>query len=159
MANLKERTLVILKPDALQRGILGELIHRFERKGLKVVAIKMAKLSDLLLNKHYAHHKDKPFFTGLKKFMRSSPVVLMVLEGLESVRVARQICGPTDGKNAPAGTIRGDFSISTQANIIHTSENTVVAKQEIKRFFKLSELFEYRKCDLEFIYGVEERSH
>lgn len=154
--DLKERTLIILKPDTLQRGILGKIIERFENKGLKIVGIKMVQLKDVLLNEHYHHHKDKPFFKTLKNFMKSAPVVIMVLEGLEAVRVSRLLAGPTMGRDASPGTIRGDFSMSTQANIIHASESLVIARQEIKRFFVPKELYFYQKVDMHFIYGEEE---
>ena len=105
-----EQTLIIVKPDALQRNLLGEIIHRFERKGLRLVGLKMARISDLKVSEHYAHHKDKPFFDGLKRFMQSAPVVLIVLEGLECVEAVRFITGATKGRSADAGTIRGDFA-------------------------------------------------
>lgn len=156
--NLKERTLIIIKPDALQRNLMGEIIGRFERKGLKIVGMKMMRFSDILLNKHYQHHKDKSFFSGLKNFMKSAPVVVMVLEGLEAISVIRLIVGSTSGWQADAGSIRGDLCISTQANIIHASDSLKTARQEIKRFFRPSELFNYQKTDFGFIYGEEERS-
>lgn len=155
MANVKERTLIILKPDALQRGFLGEIIHRFERKGIKVVGLKMVKLSNLLLDKHYAQHKGKHFFEPTKKYMQMLPVVLMVLEGIDVVRVARAMCGPTDGRNAPPGTIRGDFSMAISRNIVHSSEDEKAAKREIKLYFKLSELFEYSRPDSNFYFDLE----
>ncbi|PJE51311.1 MAG: nucleoside-diphosphate kinase [Candidatus Yanofskybacteria bacterium CG10_big_fil_rev_8_21_14_0_10_36_16] len=155
--DLKEKTLVIMKPDALQRNLLGEIIGRFERKGLKIVGMKMVKLSDVLLDKHYAHHKDKPFFVTLKRFMQSAPVVMMVLEGIEAVKVVRLIVGPTSGREADAGSIRGDLAISFQTNIVHASDSISTAKQEVKRFFKPSEIFDYKKMDFEFVYGEEER--
>lgn len=154
---LKERTLVIIKPDALQRNLLGEIINRFERKGLKIIGLKMISLDDVILSEHYAHHKDKPFFDSLKKFMKSSPCVVMVLEGLEAVKVVRFICGKTCGREADCGTIRGDFSMSTQANIVHASDSLETAKIEINRFFKNEELFDYKKIDFDFVYGEEER--
>jgi len=157
MLNLKERTLIILKPDALQRGILGPILERFHQKGLKLVGLKMTKLSDVLINTHYKHHRDKVFFSGLKRFMQSAPVALVALEGLEAVEVVRNLVGPTSGRKAPAGTIRGDFSISTQANIIHASDSVATAKIELKRFFKTSELFSYDRHDFDFVYGEEER--
>ena len=154
---IKERTLIIIKPDAFQRGLLGEIIHRFEDKGLKLAGIKMVQLSDILLDKHYAQHKGKHFFEKLKKFMKLLPVVLMVWEGLESVRVARAMCGSTDGKNAPPGTIRGDFSMSTSANIVHSSEDIKAANREIGIFFRNSELINYNKPDVDFYYAEDER--
>lgn len=155
--NLKERTLILLKPDALQRNLLGKITERFEHKGLKIVGLKMVQLSDVLLNDHYAHHKDKPFFTGLKRFMGSAPVVAMVLEGLESVKIVRMLCGATSGREADIGTIRGDFSMSTQANIIHASDSVETAEKEIWRFFNSDEIFDYQKIDFSVVYGEEER--
>lgn len=158
MANLKERTLVIIKPDALQRNLLGEIMARFEKKGLKIVALKMMRLSDVVLNKHYGHHKDKPFFTGLKNFMKSAPVVVMVLEGLEAIQITRVMVGPTSGRVAPGGTIRGDLCVSTQTNMVHASDSLSLARDEIKRFFSRQELFDYQKADFHFTYGEEERT-
>lgn len=157
MAQIHERTLIIIKPDAMQRGLTGEIINRFEKKGLKIVGLKMLKMSDILLDEHYAQHKDKHFFERLKDFMKSMPVALMVLEGMSSVAVCRAMCGPTDGKNAPAGTIRGDFSMSTSANIVHSSEDVEAAEREINLFFTDSELFDYTKPDLHFYYAEDEQ--
>jgi nucleoside-diphosphate kinase len=155
MANSIERTLIILKPDSLQRGFLGEIIHRFERKGIKIVGLKMVKLSDMLLDEHYAQHKGKHFFEPTKDYMKMLPVVLIVLEGLEVARVARAMCGPTDGKNAPPGTIRGDFSMAISRNIVHSSEDAEAAKREIGIYFKEDELFEYSRPDANFYFDVE----
>jgi len=152
-----ERTLIIVKPDALQRNLLGEIIHRFERKGLKVVGLKMMAIDDLKINEHYAHHQDKPFFVNLKKYMQSSPVVVMAIEGVEVVNAVRLIVGPTKGREADAGSIRGDFAMSTQCNIVHASDSLETAQKEIKRFFKEEELFDYKKMDLEWVYGNDER--
>src|SRR3989344_6490973 len=112
MNKTKERTLIILKPDAVHRGIVGEVLDRFEQKGIRPVGMKMIKMSDLLLDKHYIQHKGKHFLPNLKQFMKLLPAVLFVLEGLEVVRVVRAMCGPTDGKNASPGTIRGEYSMS-----------------------------------------------
>lgn len=152
-----EKTLVIIKPDALQRNLLGEIIYRFERKGLKITGLKMIQLDDILLEEHYLHHKDKPFFEGLKKYMKSSPVVVMILGGLNAVNAVRLIVGPTKGYEADAGSIRGDFSISSQSNIVHTSDSKENAEIEIKRFFKPDEIFEYKKIDFDLIYAEDER--
>jgi len=151
-----EKTLIILKPDALQRNLLGEIIHRFERKGLKIIGMKMIRLDDKILNDHYAHHKDKTFFDSLKNYMQSSPVVLLVLSGINAVSATRLIVGPRKGYEAEAGNIRGDFSISGQANIVHASDSIESAEAEIKRFFSQAELFEYTKVTDEFIYGADE---
>ena len=153
----EERTLVIIKPDAMQRNLLGEIIHRFERKGLKIIGLKMVQLEDALLDEHYCHHKGKPFFESLKNFMKSSPVVVLVLSGINAVKATRLITGATKGYEADAGTIRGDFSISGQANIVHASDSVENAEEEIRRFFAEDELFDYKKIDYEFVYGEEER--
>ena len=151
-----ERTLILLKPDALQRNLLGQIIARFEKKGLKIIGLKMIKLNKEILTEHYAHHQDKPFFKDLVKFMKSSPVVAMVLEGVEAVEAVRLICGPTLGRKADAGSIRGDFSMSQQHNIIHASDSLKTAEKEIWRFFNSDEIFDYQKFDLPLIYTDEE---
>ena len=156
MTNIKERTLIIMKPDAVHRGIVGEILDRFEQKGIRPVGMKMIKMSDLLLDKHYAQHKGKHFLPHLKRFMKTLPVILVVLEGLEVVRVVRTMCGPTDGKNAPPGTIRGDYGMSVSATIIHSSENLKAAKREIGIFFKKTELFSYKRADIHFYYAEDE---
>src|SRR3989338_2482553 len=134
-----ERTLIILKPDALQRSLVGEIIGRFERKGLKIVGMKMMELDDLKLDEHYEHHKDKPFFGNLKRFMKSSPVLLMVLEGAEVVKAVRIIVGSTKPIEADSGTIRGDLAM-TNWNLVHASDSLEMAEKEIKRFFEDNEL-------------------
>ncbi len=155
--NLKEKTLILIKPDALQRNLLGEIIQRFERKGLKIVAMKMIHLGDALIEEHYGKYRDRDFFQSLKNFMQSSPLIALILEGLEAIQVTRLIVGPTSGRVADAGSIRGDLSMSTQTNIIHASDSVETAQEEIKRFFKPEEIFEYKKADYEFTYGEEER--
>ncbi len=152
-----QKSLIIVKPDALQRNLLGEIIHRFERKGLKLIGLKMIAIDDLKIEEHYEHHKDKPFFAGLKKFMQSSPVVCMVLEGYEAIDAIRLIVGPTMGRAADAGSIRGDFAMSVQYNIIHASDSDENAKAEVARFFNEDELFDYQKIDFDMIYGDDER--
>ena len=149
----EEQSLIILKPDALQRNLLGEIIHRFERKGLKVIGLKMMRLEDVVLEEHYGHLKDKPFFGDIKKFMKSSPVVVMALTGINAISAIRVVVGPTKGFEAAAGTIRGDFSMSGQSNIVHASDSPESASAEIKRFFKNDELFDYSKIDTPFIYS------
>ena len=153
MHDKDERTLVILKPDAVQRGLLGEILHRFERKGLKVIGLKMIKLGDVLLDEHYAHHKDKPFFSSLKDFMKSAPVALVALSGPNALGSVRLLIGPTKGHEAPPGTIRGDFSSATAANIVHASDSAETAVAEIKRFFAPHELFSYKRPDADFVSG------
>lgn len=152
MANQTERTLIILKPDALQRNLLGEIIRRFELKGLKIVGLKMMRLSDVILDEHYAHHKEKPFFGDLKKFMMSSPVVVFALEGADCVNAVRIIVGKTRGNEADAGSIRGDMSMGNM-NLVHASDSVENADKEVARFFTAEELFDYRKVDYDFIFG------
>ncbi len=152
-----QQTLVIIKPDGVNRGIIGEIIHRFERKGLKIVGIKMEHLSDTKLDIHYEHHKGKPFFERLKKYMKSAPTILMILEGNNVVEVVRHMAGPTRGYEALPGTIRGDYSLSQSNNIVHASDSVESAEAEIKRFFKPDEIFSYKKIDWEMIYAEEER--
>lgn len=151
-----ERTLIIVKPDALQRNLLGRIITRFEEKGLKIAGMKMGFLSDDLLNEHYSHIADKPFFSDLKSFMKSSPVVFVVLEGVEVIETVRIIVGPTKGRSADAGSVRGDFSMSNSNNVVHASDSLETAVKEIKRFFKTEELFDYKKDDWNWVYGTDE---
>jgi len=149
----EERSLIILKPDALQRGLTGQILHRFERKGLKIVGLKMIELEDLIIDEHYAHQKDKPFFVSLKHYMKSAPVILLVLSGIKAVQAIRLIVGPTRGYEADAGSIRGDFAMSGQSNIVHASDSAENAEVEIKRFFKSHELFDYQKPDFPWLYS------
>ena len=147
MPNL-ERTLILIKPDALQRNLMGEIIRRFEAKGLKIIGMKMVTLDDALLDEHYAHHKDKAFFEELKNLMKSAPVVAMVLEAPNVIKAVRIIVGATMPAEADAGSIRGDLSISPGgANLLHASDSAETAEIEIKRFFEDEELFSYRKID------------
>ena len=152
-----EKTLVIIKPDAINRGLLGEIVHRFERKGLKIVAMKMIQLKDKILEDHYAHIKDKFFFPGVKQFMQSSPVVVMVIDGFEAVEVVRMMCGPTKASIAAPGTIRGDYALSVQSNVVHTSDSKDAAKKEIKRFFNDNEILEYKKIDFDIMLASDEK--
>lgn len=151
----EEQTLIIIKPDALHRGLLGEVVRRFEKKGLKIVGMKMMRLEDAILEAHYAHHKDKPFFNGIKNFMKSSPVVAMALSGINAVSATRLIVGPTKAYEADAGSIRGDLSLSMQSNMVHASDSPENAAEEIARFFNKGELFDYRKQDFDYVYADE----
>lgn len=151
----EEKTLIILKPDAVHRGLMGEIVARFERKGLKIVGMKMLLLEDALIEAHYAHIKDKPFFAGIKTFMKQSPVVVMALSGINAVSATRVIVGPTKGYEAAAGTIRGDFSLSMQSNIVHASDSVENAVLEIARFFTEEEIFDYKRNDFDFINADE----
>ena len=152
-----QRTVVLLKPDAIQRGLVGEIISRFEHKGLKLVGLKMVAASDVLLEEHYSHHKDKPFFEGLKKFMKSAPLVCMLWEGIEAVDVVRKMAGVTNSRNADMGTIRGDFSMSTSANIVHASDGVEAAKEEEARFFDSEEILEWDRAVAPFLYADDEK--
>lgn len=147
-----ERTLILMKPDAVQRNLLGEILHRFERKGLKIVGLKMLHLDDAILDEHYAHHRDKSWFEDVKRYMKSSPIVALVLEGANAISAVRLVVGPTRGDAADAGSIRGDFSMSTQTNLVHASDSAEVAEKEIQRFFQPSELFDYSKIDTDLIF-------
>src|SRR4030042_6382488 len=140
-----QKSVVLLKPDTLQRGLVGEIISRFEHKGLKLLAMKMMTLTDDLLDEWYAHHKEKPFFVDLKKFMQSAPVVALLWEGLDCIAAVRRICGVTAGYQAEAGSIRGDFSMSGQHNVIHASDSPETAVKEEKLIFKTDEIFDYDK--------------
>ena len=152
-----QKTVVLLKPDTLQRGLVGEIIHRFERKGLKLVGLKMMAASDALLEEHYAHHKDKPFFAGLKRFMSSSPIVCMLCEGKDAVAVARKMAGATNSRDAELGSVRGDFSMSTSANVIHVSDSAASAKEEEARFFEKDEIFDWKLQIDPYLYAEDEK--
>jgi len=154
---VREKTLVLVKPDAIQRGLIGEIVSRFERKGLKLVGIKMMNLDDAVLKEHYAHLADKPFFASLSNFMKSSPVIAMCWEGLEVVSAVRLLCGITKARAAEAGSIRGDFAMSVSCNVVHASDAVDNAKKEVVRFFSEEELQDYRKSDYEHVYAEDER--
>lgn len=153
-----ERTVVLIKPDGLQRGLIGEIIRRFERKSLKIVALKMVALDDALLDEWYAHHKDKPFFGSLKAYMKSYPVVAMLWEGKDVVATIRKIVGITLAREAEPGTIRGDFAMSQQYNLVHASETSEIAKKEEKLIFTPSEIFNWKKISDIFTYLENELS-
>ena len=152
-----ERTLIIAKPDAVQRGLVGEIISRLERKGLKLIGLKMVRLDAEVLQAHYAEHLEKPFYAGLESFMKSSPVVVMAWEGFECVNSVRILVGATNPRDAGAGTIRGDFSIGTGRNLIHASDSQESGGAEVARFFSTEELFSYDKSEYIHIYEEFER--
>lgn len=156
-SGLKEKTLVILKPDAVQRGLVGEITNRFERKGLKLVGMKMMNLKEAVLRDHYSHIADKPFYAGVENFMMSSPVVVACWEGLEVVNAVRIITGITKAREAEAGSIRGDLAMSVACNVIHASDSVENAKEEVSRFFEPEELFSYDKNDYLHVYVSDER--
>lgn len=151
-----ERTLLLLKPDAIQRGLIGQIVSRFEKKGFRIVGMKMMQMSKELAKEHYAHLVDKPFYPDLEKFVTSHPLVAMVVEGKEAVEVVRLIVGPTNASKAPAGTVRGDFSNSTSRNVIHASDSLETAKKEVARFFKDEELFSYDLKVAEYLKASDE---
>lgn len=153
-----EKTLVLIKPDAIQRGLVGEITQRFEKKGLKLVGMKMMRLDDALLREHYSHIADKPFFPGISNFMQSSPVLAQVWEGLEVVEAVRILCGITKAREADAGSIRGDLAMSIQSNVVHASDSIENAREEVKRFFNQEELFNYDKAEYLHVYAEDERS-
>ena len=153
-----ERTLIIAKPDALQRGLIGEIITRLERKGLKLIGIKMSSLDQAMLREHYAEHVDKSFYGGLEQFMKSSPVVLMAWEGYECVESVRVLVGATNPRQAAPGSIRGDLAVGAGRNLIHASDSKKSGQAEVTSFFKPNELFDYDKSEYIHIYEDAERA-
>ena len=150
---MMETTLVLLKPGCVQRQLIGEVINRFERRGLRISGMKMMQLSDDILREHYAHLVEKPFFPALAASMQASPVVAMALSGVEAVKVVRAMAGPTNGREAASGTIRGDYSVSNQQNIVHASDSVENAAIELRRFFRPEEIFDYDWAAAQWVYG------
>jgi nucleoside-diphosphate kinase len=138
-----ERPLVLLKPDCVQRRLIGRVLARFEDKGFNIIAMKLMQITPDLSKKHYAEHVNKPFYPGLEKFITGAPVVAMVVEGLEAIRVVREMLGATSGLKAVAGTIRGDFSSSRQMNLVHASDGPEAAAREIALYFRNEEICSY----------------
>lgn len=153
-----ERSVVLVKPDGVQRALIGEIIHRFERKGLKLVGLKMISMSDAVLDEWYAHHADKPFFPSLKFYMKSFPVVAMLWEGMDAATTIRTMIGITKAREAAPGTVRGDFAMSQQYNLIHASEDAVAARKEEALIFREDEIFPWEKLDFTHVYSDEELS-
>ncbi|MBD5419563.1 MAG: nucleoside-diphosphate kinase [Bacteroides sp.] len=151
-----EQTLVILKPSAVERRLLGRIIDRIENRGLIICGMKMMQLDEKILREHYAHLVDRPFFPSIVKSMTASPVIVMCLKGVDVVNVFRTMTGATNGRNAAPGTLRGDFCMSGQENIVHASDSVENAKVEINRFFKPEEIFDYNPSNLNFFYGSDE---
>ena len=151
-----EKTLVLLKPCTVQRALIGEIINRFERKGLRIAGLKMMQLTDELLSEHYAHLAAKPFFQRVKDSMMAAPVIALCLEGVDAIDAVRTLTGPTNGRLAPAGTIRGDYSMSFQENIVHTSDGPETAKAEVARFFRPEEIYDWQPTNHGFTYAVDE---
>ncbi len=140
-----EKSLVLIKPDAMQRSLAGTIITRLEKQGLRLVAIKMLHLDKALSQRHYAVHKDKPFFNGLVDYISSAPIIATVFEGEEAIAVIRKIMGATDPAKAEAGTVRGDFGLDIEHNSVHSSDSAETAEQEIELFFSEEEIFNYRQ--------------
>lgn len=138
-----ERTLIIVKPDAVERRLIGEIVRRLERKGLKLVGLKMTRLPPELVAKHYEEHRDKPFYSGLQRFMTAGPVVVIAVEGTRAIEVTRRLMGATFAHQAEAGTIRGDLGLSEQFNLVHGSDSPESAARELALFFNEEELLEY----------------
>jgi nucleoside-diphosphate kinase len=148
-----QRTLILLKPDCVHRRLIGTLTLRFEQKGLRLVALKLVQAGRDLAEKHYAVHKGKPFYESLLKFLTAGPTVAMVWEGREAVAVCRTLMGTTDGTKAPPATIRGDFALSVQNNLVHGSDSPENATAEIALWFKPEELVSYQPTDAAWIVG------
>lgn len=151
-----EKTLVLLKPGTLQRGLVGEITRIFERKGLRLAGMKMMQLTDEILNEHYAHLSEKSFFQRVKDSMMAAPVIACCYEGVDAVHTVRTLAGPTNGRLAAPGTIRGDYSMSFQENIVHTSDSPENAVVELNRFFKPEELFDYSQAVFGYLYANDE---
>ncbi len=137
---MAERTLVLLKPDCVQRRLMGRVIARFEDKGLRIIAMKMMWITSELARRHYAEHVDKPFYPGLQQFITGAPVVAMLVEGIEAIQLVRSMLGATSGINARPGTIRGDYSSSRQMNLVHASDGPAAAGREIELYFSEAEI-------------------
>jgi nucleoside-diphosphate kinase len=148
---LIQRTLILVKPDGVQRGLIGKIITRFERRGLKIVALKLLQMDENMARRHYAVHDGKPFFAGLVKFITSGPIVAAVLEGDDAVELVRKTMGSTDPLNAPPGTIRADFGLDMGRNLVHGSDSPENASKEIALFFTPGEILNYRRSLDEWI--------
>ena len=149
-----ERTLIILKPDTVQRGLCGEILSRFEKKGLQLVGLKLMQIPQQLAETHYEPHKGKPFYAGLVKFMTSSPVVVLALAGKDAIAISRKLMGATFGSKAEPGTIRGDFGVSNAFNLIHGSDSPESAQREIGLFFKAEELVNWTPTLQAWVYDM-----
>ena len=152
-----EKTLLIFKPSAVQRGLVGDVLSRFERKGLRIAALKMAQLTPEVLRQHYAHLVQKPFYPLIEESMMAAPVVLCCLEGVDAVQVVHEMAGATNGRKAQPGTVRGDYCMSNQENIIHTSDSPETAKAELARFFVPSDYFVYELPVQKYLYAPDEQ--
>ena len=153
-----ERSLIILKPDAVQRGLIGEIVTRFERKGIQIAGLKFMKIPTQLAETHYEPHKGKGFYAGLVKFMTSSPVVVIALQGKDVINISRKMMGATFGSKAEPGTIRGDYGVSNSFNLIHGSDSPESAARELKLFFKPDELLEWSPASQGWVYDMSKGS-
>ncbi len=151
-----EQSLVIIKPSGIQRNLIGEIINRFERRGLIIAGLKMMQLDEEILSKHYAHLVDKPFFPSLLQSMTATPVVVLCLRGVDAINVVRAMTGVTNARNAAPGTIRGDYGMSSQENIVHASDSPENGIIETARFFTPAEIFNYVPVTMPFIYSSDE---
>ena len=153
---IHEKTILIVKPDGVQRGLIGEVLKRLEMKGLKIVGLKLMNLSEEKLREHYAHHVEKPFYPGLESFMKSSPVAVICAEGKGAVNAVRLIAGITNAGEADGGTIRGDLAMG-MCNVVHCSDSLETAQAEVARFFETQEIFDYDKTEYLHVYMEDER--
>ncbi|QDU96884.1 nucleoside-diphosphate kinase [Lignipirellula cremea] len=151
-----ERTLVLLKPDCVQRRLVGRILSRFEDKGLNIVAMKLIQITPDLARQHYAEHVSKPFYPGLESFITGAPVVALILEGLEVIQVVRDMLGATSGLKASAGTIRGDFSSSRQMNLVHASDGPEAAAREMKLYFEEHESHDHEPTLTPWLKAIDE---
>ncbi len=151
-----QRTLVLLKPDCVERRLIGQIISRFETKGLNMIAMKLLQVTPELSKQHYAEHVSKPFYPSLESFITSAPIVAMILEGLDAITVVRDMLGATSGLKATPGTIRGDYSLSRQMNLVHASDGPEAATREQSLYFKESEIFSYTPVLVPFMRAGDE---
>ena len=151
-----EKTLVLLKPCTMQRSLAGEIISLFEKKGFKICGMKMMMLTDELLSEHYDHLASKPFFQRVKDSMMTAPVVALCLEGVDAIAAVRALAGPTNGRNAAPGTIRGSYCMSFQENIVHASDSPETAEVELRRFFRPEEIFDWNQAIFPYLYANDE---
>ena len=151
-----QRTLVLLKPDCVQRRLMGKIISRLEDKGLNVIAMKMIRVTAQQSREHYAEHVDKPFYPSLEQFITSAPVVAMAVDGLDVITVVREMLGATSGLKAAAGTIRGDYSSSRQMNLVHASDSEESAARELKLYFEAGEMCDYEPVAADFLTAADE---
>jgi nucleoside-diphosphate kinase len=154
---MMEKTLVLVKPDALQRDLVGRILSRIEEKGLQIVGLKMFVFDDGLLAEHYSHLTEQPFFPELAAYMTSGPTIAVCVRGTDAVATVRLLCGVTKAREAAPGTIRGDLAMSVQRNLVHASDSLATAEAEVKRFFSDNEIFPYSDATVEYLYSVPER--